>query len=161
MKKIVRLTESDLARIVQRVISEQVGADPTWIKSTDPNLNFKAKVKSGYGPTSATYVAGSPDSDMMIIIPKGSKFTPSPSGAFLLSKGYLVQKAALLKNGLTYETLYNSPGVVAKALQGGKLNARPVNIAATNSGSIIYEGGSALALGGSGSALSSAITNLF
>jgi hypothetical protein len=162
MKKIIKLTENDLARIVKRVINEQGGMDPKWISLADSNLDFNAKVKSGYGPTSATYVAGNPDGDMVVIIPKGSKFTPSPSGAFLLSQGYLVSKDSLMKNGgLTFQTLFTSPGMVAKALQSGKLNPRKVNIALTNSGTLVYEDGSSLRLLGSGSALSSAVISLF
>ena len=162
MKKIVRLTENDLARIVQRVINEQAVADPKWIAQADSNLNFNSKVKSGYGPTSATYVAGTPNNDMMIIVPKGSKFSPSPSGAFLLSQGYLVSKESLMKNGgLTPQTLYTSSGMVAQALKTGKLNPRTVNIALTDSGTLVYEGGGALSLGGSGSALSTAVKQLY
>lgn len=167
MKKVVRLTEDQFISLVKKVISESVvvenaGVDPQWIKMSDSNLNFNAKVRSGYGPTSATYVAGATNNEMVIILPKGTKFVPSPSGAFLLSKGYLVNKETLIKNGgLTIQTLYTSPGMVAKALQSGKLQSRPVNVAATNSGSIVYEGGSAMGLFGSGDALSKAIQGLY
>lgn len=162
-KQILEMHQSNGYNAASNLINEQGGQDPAWIKQTDSNLNFNAKVKSGYGPTSATYVAGAGDNDLVIILPKGSKFVPSGSGAFLLTQGYLVNKESLIKNGgLTYETLYNSPGMVAKALQSGKLNPRTVNVAATNSGTIVYEGGgSPLMLGGSGSALSSAIKQLY
>lgn len=161
-KQILEMHQSNGYNAASNLINEQGGQDPAWIKQADSNLNFNAKVKSGYGPTSATYVAGTPDNDFVIILPKGSKFVPSGSGAFLLTQGYLVNKESLIKNGgLTYETLYNSPGMVAKALQSGKLNPRTVNIAATDAGTIVYEGGSTLMLGGSGSALSSAIKQLY
>lgn len=187
MKKVVRLTEGQFIDFVKKVLSEsiefqndvneqsrlqQVGnaalnqmnaptPTPAWVKKADSNLNFNAKAKMGYGPTQATYLASTPDGDMGVIIPKGSKFTPA--GAVLVGKGYLVHKESLVKNGgLTWETLYTDNAGLAKALKSGKLSSRGVNIALTSSGTVVYEGAfSAIGLLGNGSVLAKEVQKNF
>jgi hypothetical protein len=154
MKKIIRLTESDLARIVTRIINEATG-EPDWLDyaakqymSIQPNI----KPTNKQVRTTATYAATIPDVSFVYIIPNGSTFVPTPTGKFLQTKAYRVEKDKLTEMGIDW--IKDNQGL-SNALKGGKLGATASNIAGTMDGTILYpEGGSPLNLAGNSSGLS-------
>jgi hypothetical protein len=167
MKKIIRLTESDLARIVKRVINERQNlnesrppwkknmGDPSWL-GTQSTAAFGGNLTSGY-PDGASYVqqfsyaganAGLNGDNHIILLPKGTQWTLSPSKYFLLAKGFKAGqnfgygengKLTGLQDGMYIAKVAQGKGV---GIDGKPVSVYPVNVAVTPGiGGVFWDGG--------------------
>ena len=156
MSKIVRLTESDLVRIVKRVINERQylteGGTPWTTKMGDPSwLNIPVttsaggQVTSGF-PDGTSYVqqfshaganVGVNGDSNVVLLPKGTQWTLSPSKHFLLAKGFKTSpnfgygaegKITGLKDGMYISKCAQGKGV---GIDGKPVQVYPVNVAFT------------------------------
>lgn len=149
MKKVVKLTEDQFISLVKKVIRESVeveeaavGQDPSWLTYAKKQYMSVVggqlrTVKPGSKVVAGnTSVATSMDVSFAFIIPKGTTFTPSPSGNFLLALAYKVDKS-----NLDPKKMMTDPVYVANELKSGRLKATKAYIAGTDSGTILYENG--------------------
>jgi hypothetical protein len=170
MKKIL-ISEEEKSKILgmhydamgKNLVNEAVAPDPSWLKSGASQAGGKlTPFPAGTTfTTGASAMAKNPGESKTIIIPKGTKFVLSPSGNFLISKGYQVNvDDESIFNPIT---ALNNNQYIADSLKSGKLKATPIDIAvAKGVGGIIYSGGmSPLALNGEANKyLKSQITSL-
>ena len=102
MKKVIRLTESDLMRIVKRVISEQPNVTTTSLKWKTPEQlkdDRAGKTYTTQNTNVITFVSGSISAltGRKITIPPGTKFTYTIS-KFVDSPNYTLAKVPDLIN---------------------------------------------------------------
>jgi hypothetical protein len=134
----------------ENLVNEATSPDPSWLKGGASQAGGKLMPFPAGTTlvTGASAMAKNPGEEKTIIIPKGTKFVLSPSGNFLIGKGYQVnvQDEAIF-NPIT---ALNNNQYIADSLKSGKLKATPIDIAiAKGLGGIIYAGGmSPLALNG-------------
>ena len=166
MKRIVRLTESDLARIVKRVINEQSlltedgtpwtskMGDPSWLTipaGTGAGGNITGGFSDGTSYVQQFSHAGANvglyGDDNVVLLPKGTQWTLSPSKHFLLAKGFKTSsnfgygadgKITGLRDGMYIAKCAQGKGI---GIDGKPVQVYPVNVAFTpNVGGVFVSG---------------------
>jgi hypothetical protein len=158
MKKFL-LAESEKERILgmhynamgKTLVNEAAAPDPSWLKNAASQTGgqvtpFPAGTKI---TTGASAMAKNPGETKTIIVPKGTTFVLTPSGNFLVAKGYSVNATEEEFNPIT--ALNNNQYIANKLKEltaSGK--ATPIDVAvAKGVGGILYSGGmSPLAING-------------
>ena len=154
-----------LQKEVRKALAEQIaGNDPSWLKASSATYAasqagglaqkpFKPGVKY---TQQNTFAAGDSRQGGIVIMPKGTTWQTSPSGLFLLAKGFKVnditsfgynkdpQTPALVTGLQDGMYLYNATLGKAKDKDGKPLGVTPVNIAYYSAGDqfgvVFFEG---------------------
>jgi hypothetical protein len=95
MRKIVRLTERDLTRIVKRVINEGTSSGPYAVNGKKYNIMVYGNGQIGYDDGSGTAVT---DRNIVAQLNKISGYDMHPSGT--------ITKTYLLKNSAEFPKIY-------------------------------------------------------
>lgn len=165
--KVVNLTESDLKRIVKRVLTEEDAksswnenmGDPSWLiepakeaatsfgngvtMKVKPNTTYSQKYSYAAATVGLNKVSG------IILIPKGTVWETSASGYFLIAKGYYTRNDNFgYGDGTAEVTGLKDGSYIKKAADGkakgtdGKLIRREMINIAFNPGSesVIFPG---------------------
>jgi hypothetical protein len=141
------IDQHGLRKAVRRALSEQqpdTGAkDPAWIAAASKMYASRAGFEGTYKPGSKfvqqnTYAAGGQNQGAIVILPKGTQWSVSPSGQFLIATAKKV-------NSLTefgYIGKYGDAGQMRAGLEDGmylaKLAADPTKV--TNVPVAFYQG---------------------
>jgi hypothetical protein len=154
------IDQHGLRKAVRRALSEQTtGVDPKWIKAATLSYastqggTMELKFKPGVRYTQQnTFAAGDSRQGGIVIMPKGTTWQTSPSGVYLLAKGFKVnditsfgyakdpQTPALVSGLQDGMYLYNATLGKAKDEKGRPVGVTPVNIAYYGAGVVFIEG---------------------
>jgi hypothetical protein len=156
LKSIIEtIDQHGLRKEVRNALTEQApGVDPAWIKastlsyaSSQSGGMTQAKFKPGVKYTQQnTFAAGDSRQGGIVIMPKGTTWQTSPSGLFLLAKGFKVNDITSFGYGKDPQTpalvtglqdgmyLYNATLGKAKDTNGKPVGVTPVNIAYYSAG---------------------------